>query len=47
LSFTAGTGVLNAKAPATGNLAPPGYYLLFILNSEGVPSVGRFMRLRR
>ncbi len=47
LSFTAASGALNVKAPATGNLAPPGYYLLFILNSEGVPSVARFVFLRR
>ncbi|HEY7216658.1 MAG TPA: galactose oxidase-like domain-containing protein [Thermoanaerobaculia bacterium] len=47
LTFTAGAGVLNVKAPANGNLAPPGYYLLFILNSGGVPSIGRFVRLVR
>jgi hypothetical protein len=45
LSFTAGPDALEVKAPATGDLAPPGYYLLFILNSEGVPSVGQFVRL--
>jgi hypothetical protein len=45
LTFTAGPGVLNAKAPANGNLAPPGYYLLFILNAQGVPSVAQFVRL--
>ncbi len=45
LTFDAGGGVLHAKAPATGNLAPPGYYLLFILNQKGVPSVARFVRL--
>lgn len=45
LSFTAGSGVLNVRAPATGNLAPPGYYLLFILNAEGVPSVAKFVHL--
>jgi Galactose oxidase-like, Early set domain/Glyoxal oxidase N-terminus len=47
LSFTAGTGVLNATAPANGNLAPPGYYLLFILDAAGVPSVGQFVHLTR
>jgi hypothetical protein len=26
--------------PANANLAPPGYYMLFILNGAGVPSVG-------
>lgn len=44
LTFTAGAGVLNARAPANGNLAPPGYYLLFILNAQGVPSVAQFVR---
>ena len=45
LTFAAGGGVLHAKAPANGNLAPPGYYLLFILNKAGVPSVAKFVRL--
>jgi hypothetical protein len=45
LTFTAAAGVLSVKAPANGNLAPPGYYLLFILNSQGVPSVAHFVRL--
>ena len=45
LAFTAGAGVLNATAPINGNLAPPGYYLLFILNSRGVPSIARFVQL--
>ena len=47
LSFTAGTGVLNATAPPNGNIAPPGYYMLFILNSAGVPSVASFVRSGR
>ena len=45
LSFTAGAGVLNVTAPPNGNIAPPGYYMLFILNPAGVPSVARFVRL--
>ena len=45
LSFTAAGGVLNVTAPPDGNIAPPGYYMLFILNSDGVPSVARFVRL--
>jgi Domain of unknown function (DUF1929) len=32
-------------APANGNLAPPGYYLLFALNAKGVPSVGKILKL--
>ena len=37
-------GGLNVAAP-TANLAPPGFYLLFILNSNGVPSVAEIVRL--
>jgi hypothetical protein len=45
LSFTAGSGLLNVTPPPNGNIAPPGYYMLFVLNSAGVPSVARFVRL--
>ncbi len=38
-------GALTATAPPNGNTAPPGYYMLFILNSAGVPSVATFVRL--
>ncbi len=36
---------LRVTAPANGNVAPPGYYLLFVLDDCGVPSVGRFVRI--
>jgi PKD repeat protein len=45
LSYTAGAGVLNVISPPNGNIAPPGYYMLFVLNRAGVPSVARFVRL--
>lgn len=45
LKFRAEGGGLHVTAPANGNLAPPGYYLLFILNEQGVPSVARFVLL--
>ena len=45
LTYTAGSGVLNASAPPNSNIAPPGYYLLFILNSSGVPAVAQFLQL--
>jgi hypothetical protein len=45
LSYTAASGVLNVTAPPNGNIAPPGYYMLFILNSAGVPSVATFVHL--
>jgi hypothetical protein len=44
LSFTKGSGVLNVTAPPNGNIVPPGYYLLFILDSAGVPSVAKFVQ---
>jgi PKD repeat protein len=46
LTYTAESGVLNVTAPPTGNIAPPGYYMLFVLNAAGVPSVARFVRLQ-
>ncbi len=46
LAFTAsGTMLLNVSAPPDANLAPPGYYMLFILNENGVPSVASFVQL--
>ncbi|MFZ0636176.1 MAG: galactose oxidase-like domain-containing protein [Candidatus Acidiferrales bacterium] len=45
LSYTVGSGVLTATAPPNGNVAPPGYYMLFILNSSGVPSLATFVQL--
>jgi hypothetical protein len=34
-----GAGSLTVIAPANSNLAPPGNYMLFIVNTNGVPSV--------
>jgi hypothetical protein len=46
LPITARTGTsVAARAPAHGNLAPPGYYMLFIVNAAGVPSVAKFVRV--
>jgi hypothetical protein len=45
LAFTTGSGQLNATAPPSGNYAPPGYYMLVIVNSSGVPSVMPFLML--
>jgi hypothetical protein len=39
LSFTAGSGTLSVRVPAGGAIAPPGDYMLFIVNKAGVPSV--------
>ncbi len=45
LKFTRTATTVRVTTPATGKLAPPGYYLLFILNRNGVPSVGRIVRV--
>jgi len=36
---------LMVRAPASGELAPPGYYMLFILNAQRVPSEAAIIRL--
>lgn len=45
LSFTASTGGLTVTAPANANISPPGHYMLFIVNQDGVPSVARIVEL--
>ena len=45
LSFTKGTGQLTVTAPANFNLAPQGHYMLFIVNSTGVPSVAKIVKI--
>ena len=45
LEFVAGSGVLTVQAPPSANLAPKGYYMLFVVNSAGVPSVATFILL--
>lgn len=47
LAFTAGEGGLSVRAPDNANLAPPGYYMLFIIDGDGVPSVARMVQLLR
>jgi hypothetical protein len=44
LAFTAGSGTLSVTAPANGNLAPPGYYMLFIVDSNGVPAIASIVK---
>jgi hypothetical protein len=45
MSFTAGSGSLSITAPPNGNIAPPGYYMLFLLNTSGVPSIAKFVQV--
>ncbi|MBH1936636.1 DUF1929 domain-containing protein [Streptomyces sp. AV19] len=39
-------GALSLQAPASANEAPPGYYMLFLLDSAGVPSIAQWVQLR-
>jgi hypothetical protein len=44
LTFTKPTATtLRAVAPPNGNHAPPGPYMLFLINGSGVPSVAKIV----
>ena len=47
LPFQRQTGALTITAPANGNVAPAGYYMLFILNADSVPSVAKILQVSR
>lgn len=49
LSFTVtGPMTIEAIAPAgtPSGIAPPGYYMLFILDQDGVPSIAKWIRIK-
>jgi len=37
---------LTVIAPPNGSVAPLGYYMLFIVNTDGVPSIAKFVRVQ-
>ena len=41
----AGAGTVTVQSPPDGNIAPPGPYMLFLLDGNRVPSPGRWIRL--
>jgi Domain of unknown function (DUF1929)/Bacterial Ig domain len=45
LSFTASGGSVTATVPTNPNVAPPGVYMLFIVDGAGVPSVARMIQV--
>jgi len=45
LHSTATTGGLQVTVPTNTNLAPPGWYLLFVDDNAGRPSIGRWVHL--
>jgi len=44
LTFQRVSGGLTVRAPVNANYAPPGDYMLFILDTNGVPSVASMVR---
>jgi hypothetical protein len=40
------SGGMNVTAPTDPNKLPPGYYMLFVLNTTGVPSVAKIVRVQ-
>jgi len=46
VSFTgSGAGALQATSPATGAEAPPGWYMLFLVDDAGVPSIASWVSI--
>lgn len=45
LKFSTTVNGLNLHAPPNSNIAPPGYYMLFLIDNAGVPSVAKMVRL--
>jgi hypothetical protein len=40
-----GTNSVIVSAPISSNIAPPGYYLIHVLNSSLIPSIGRIIKI--
>ena len=38
-------GVVTAKIPQTPNITPPGWYMLFLVQNDGVPSTASWIRV--
>lgn len=45
LTFTQTRCGLETRLPANSNVVPPGHYMLFIVNSNGVPSVAKIVQV--
>ncbi|MBB3606633.1 hypothetical protein FHT40_006324 [Mycolicibacterium sp. BK556] len=46
LAFRVENGQLKVTAPASPKLCPPGHYMMFILNGQGVPSVAAILQIQ-
>jgi hypothetical protein len=43
--ITGARAAVTATAPPDGNVSPPGYHLLFLVDHDRTPSLGRWIRL--
>jgi galactose oxidase len=46
LDFTVNAGALSVTAPSSPNVCPPGHYMLFILDTAGVPSEAAIVQIQ-
>jgi hypothetical protein len=47
LKFTVTGTTLTVTGPPTGGVTPPGYYMLFVTDSAGVPSVAKIVQVSK
>jgi galactose oxidase len=45
VNFTKNGGNYTLNLQSNANITPPGYYMLFALNNQGVPSVSKIMKV--
>jgi PKD repeat protein len=45
LTFSQAGSQVTVQAPASGNVAPPGYYVLVVEGADGIPSAGRWIKI--
>jgi hypothetical protein len=46
LTFQQASNNLTIQSPADHNLAPPGHYMLFLVDSNGIPSVASIVQMQ-
>jgi YVTN family beta-propeller protein len=45
LAFSSNNGAIAVQAPSRAADAPPGYYMLFVLDANGVPSIAKMVKV--
>ncbi len=45
LSMTAGSDSVTINGPSNANVAPPGWYMVFLIDDNGVPSMGQIVQV--